>query len=69
MNGQPFQQPGEYVESTVWATANMGTSIYSIYGTMRRRLLLWRITHNRQAMRTSHAQHTLQYRIRSPCHR
>lgn len=33
MNSQPFQQPGIYKESTVWATANMGTSIYSIYGT------------------------------------
>ena len=33
MNGQPFPQPGKYIESTVWATANMGTSIYSIYGT------------------------------------
>jgi hypothetical protein len=33
MNSQPFQQPGKYKESTVWATANMGTSIYSTYGT------------------------------------
>ena len=33
MNGKPFQQPGHHGESTVWATANMGTSIYSIYGT------------------------------------
>ncbi|MCY1723311.1 PCMD domain-containing protein [Prolixibacteraceae bacterium Z1-6] len=33
MNSQPFQEPGKYKESTVWATANMGTSIYSIYGT------------------------------------
>ena len=33
MNGKPFQQPGNYAESAVWATANMGTSIYSIYGT------------------------------------
>lgn len=33
MNGKPFQQPGKHLESTVWATANMGTSIYSIYGT------------------------------------
>lgn len=33
MNGKPFQQPGKYAESTVWATPNMGTSIYSIYGT------------------------------------
>jgi hypothetical protein len=33
MNSQPFQQPGKYKETSVWATANMGTSIYSIYGT------------------------------------
>jgi hypothetical protein len=33
MNSQPFPQPGKYGESTVWATTNMGTSIYSIYGT------------------------------------
>ncbi len=33
MNSQPFQEPGKYKESTVWATANMGTSIYSTYGT------------------------------------
>jgi len=33
MNSQPFQQPGKYKESAVWATANMGTSIYSMYGT------------------------------------
>lgn len=34
MNSVPFPQPGKYRESTVWATANMGTSIYSIYGTV-----------------------------------
>jgi hypothetical protein len=33
MNSQPFLQPGKYLESTVWTTTNMGTSIYSIYGT------------------------------------
>ena len=33
MNAQPFLQPGKYKESTVWTTTNMGTSIYSIYGT------------------------------------
>lgn len=33
MNSQPFLEPGKHLESTVWATANMGTSIYSIYGT------------------------------------
>lgn len=33
MNSLPFPQPGKYAETTVWATINMGTSIYSIYGT------------------------------------
>lgn len=33
MNSLPFLQPGKYLESSVWATTNMGTSIYSIYGT------------------------------------
>ncbi len=33
MNSQPFPQPGKYKASTIWATANMGTSIYNIYGT------------------------------------
>jgi hypothetical protein len=33
MNSQPFLQPGKYLESSVWTTTNMGTSIYSIYGT------------------------------------
>ena len=33
MNAQPFLQPGKYLESAVWTTTNMGTSIYSIYGT------------------------------------
>ncbi len=33
MNAKPFLQPGKHAESTVWATTNMGTSIYSIYGT------------------------------------
>ena len=33
MNAQTFLQPGKYLESSVWATTNMGTSIYSIYGT------------------------------------
>ncbi len=33
MNSQPFLQPGKYAETSVWATTNMGTSIYSIYGT------------------------------------
>ncbi len=33
MNAQPFLQPGKYLETTVWTTTNMGTSIYSIYGT------------------------------------
>lgn len=35
MNSQPFPQPGKYKASTAWATANMGTSIYSIYGTSK----------------------------------
>lgn len=33
MNSKPFPEPGKHKESTVWATANMGTSIYGIYGT------------------------------------
>ena len=33
MNSQPFLQPGKYLESSVWATTNMGTSIYGMYGT------------------------------------
>lgn len=33
MNSKPFQQVGKYKESTIWATANMGTSIYSVYTT------------------------------------
>ena len=33
MNAQAFLQPGKYPESAVWTTTNMGTSIYSIYGT------------------------------------
>ena len=33
MNAQPFLQPGTRPETTVWTTTNMGTSIYSIYGT------------------------------------
>ncbi len=33
MNAQPFLQPGKYKEAAVWATTNMATSIYSIYGT------------------------------------
>jgi hypothetical protein len=33
MNSQPFLQPGKYLESSVWTSTNMGTSIYGIYGT------------------------------------
>jgi hypothetical protein len=33
MNGLVFSEPGRYEESIIWATANMGTSIYSAYGT------------------------------------
>jgi len=35
MNSQPFPEPGKYKQTTAWATANMGTSIYSIYGTSK----------------------------------
>ena len=33
MNGQPFMEPGRSQETTIWATANMGTSIYGVYCT------------------------------------
>lgn len=33
VNSKSFSDPGKYEESTVWATANMGTSIYGSYGT------------------------------------
>lgn len=34
LNGLNFVDPGKYSESTIWATANMGTSTYSVYGTV-----------------------------------
>jgi hypothetical protein len=33
MNGHPFTDPGKSKETTVWATANMGTSTYGVYST------------------------------------
>jgi hypothetical protein len=33
MNGSPFKEPGKSAKTTVWATANNGTSIYGVYGT------------------------------------
>lgn len=33
MDGNYFKSPGMFQESTVWATANMGTSTYGVYGT------------------------------------
>ena len=33
MDGIPYLDPGNDAESTVWATANQGTSMYSVYGT------------------------------------
>ncbi len=34
MNGVPYQEPGKSAGTTVWATANNGTSIYGVYGTL-----------------------------------
>jgi hypothetical protein len=34
LNGQNYLEPGKSEESTVWATANSGTSIYAVYGTI-----------------------------------
>jgi hypothetical protein len=33
MNGKSYSEPGKSAATTVWATANQGTSIYNIYGT------------------------------------
>jgi hypothetical protein len=33
MNGSPFKEPGKSAKTTIWATANNGTSIYGVYGT------------------------------------
>jgi hypothetical protein len=35
MNGKSFWEPGKSLEATVWGTANMGTSTYSVYGTTK----------------------------------
>jgi hypothetical protein len=34
MNSLEFDQPGKHAENTVWSTANMGTSLFGIYGTI-----------------------------------
>jgi hypothetical protein len=34
MNGVPYLEPGKSAVSTVWATANSGTSIYGVYCTV-----------------------------------
>ena len=34
MNGVPYKEPGKSAVSTLWATANSGTSIYGVYGTL-----------------------------------
>lgn len=33
MDGIPYLDPGKKAESTLWATANHGTSMYGVYGT------------------------------------
>ena len=33
LNSQPYMEPGNSAETSVWSTANKGTSIYGIYGT------------------------------------
>jgi hypothetical protein len=33
MNGNLYSEPGKTAATTIWATANKGTSIYGIYGT------------------------------------
>ena len=33
LNNQVFMQPGRSLETTIWATANIGTSIYGVYCT------------------------------------
>ncbi len=33
LNSQPYMEPGKSAESSVWSTANKGTSIYGLYGT------------------------------------
>jgi hypothetical protein len=34
MNGVPYEEPGKSAVSTLWASANSGTSIYGVYGTV-----------------------------------
>lgn len=34
LNGQPYMEPGVSESTTIWATANKGTSIYGVYGTV-----------------------------------
>ena len=34
LNNQPMYQPGSDEETTLWTTANMGSSTYGIYGTI-----------------------------------
>lgn len=33
MNGETYKEPGKSAATTIWATANYGTSIYGVYGT------------------------------------
>jgi hypothetical protein len=33
MNGKFYSEPGKSAATTIWATANQGTSIYGVYGT------------------------------------
>lgn len=33
LNGSNYKEPGKSAATTIWATANQGTSIYSVYGT------------------------------------
>ncbi len=33
LNGNTYKEPGKNAATTFWATANQGTSIYSVYGT------------------------------------
>ena len=33
VDGNPYPEPGLSAESTIWGTANMGTSMFGVYGT------------------------------------
>lgn len=33
LNGNTYKEPGKSAATTIWATANQGTSIYGVYGT------------------------------------